>query len=338
MDFMQSAVTNFSDLVTTLQLTGRAGEGEHVRQLAGGVSALVGVVEGGHEPWVIKAPLGQLSVDDEWLADRSRGANEAAILAQLDGQLGPIRTPRLLFYDDDNVLFGEEFIAPPTLNYKDELLAGRGHAQRATALGIALATLHRIDPPSVLDGPGPRDLFEALRLDPYYRVTAERRPELRDGLLALVEETVNVARPTLVHGDLSPKNVLVTPTSLVLLDWEVIHVGDPAFDRGMMGAHFLLKAIYHGPGRAAMVVKAARNFWSAYEGPADEERSIRHLGAVVVARLYGKSRVDYLVDETSRQRAHRIGAAALGGHVRTVEGLFTLLDDEGGPRRTPFRT
>jgi hypothetical protein len=52
---MQSALTNFSDLVTTLQLTGRAGEGEHVRQLAGGVSALVGVVEDGHEPWVIKA-------------------------------------------------------------------------------------------------------------------------------------------------------------------------------------------------------------------------------------------------------------------------------------------
>src|ERR1700722_20169854 len=100
MDFMLSAVTNFSDLVTTLQLTGRAGEGERVRELAGGVSALVGVVEGGREPWVVKAPLGQLTVNDEWLADRSRGANEAAILAQLDGQLGPVRTPRLLFFDD----------------------------------------------------------------------------------------------------------------------------------------------------------------------------------------------------------------------------------------------
>lgn len=326
---MRSAVTNFSDLVTTLQQTGRAGEGEHVRELAGGVSALVGVVEGGGEPWVIKVPLGQLSVDDEWLADRSRGANEAAILAQLDGQLGPVRTPRLLFFDDDNVLLGEEFIAPPTLNYKDELLAGRGHAQRATMLGIALAELHQMTPLSVLEGPGPRDLFDALRLDPYYRVTAERRPELRDNLLALVDETVNVARATLVHGDLSPKNVLVTPTTLVLLDWEVIHVGDPAFDRGMMGAHFLLKAIYHGPANSATVVKAARNFWSAYQGPADEERSVRHLGGVMVARLYGKSPVDYLVDEASRQRAHRIGAAALSGHVRTGDELFALLSDEG---------
>jgi len=332
MDFMQSAVTNFSDLVTTLQRTGRTSEGEHVRELAGGVSALVGVVEGGREPWVIKVPLGRLSVDDEWLADRSRGANEAAILAQLDGLLGPIRTPRLLFYDDDHVLLGEEFIAPPTLNYKDELLAGRGHAQRATALGLALAQLHRMEPPSVLDGPDPRDLFDALRLDPYYRVSAERRPELRDDLLALVEETVNVARPTLVHGDLSPKNVLVTPTSLVLLDWEVIHVGDPAFDRGMMGAHFVLKAIHLAPGQCAMVVKAARNFWSAYEGPADEERSIRHLGGVMVARLYGKSPVDYLVDDASRQRAHHIGAAALSGEVRTVDEVLALLHDEGGPR------
>jgi 5-methylthioribose kinase len=281
---------------------------------------------------VIKVPLGQLTVDDEWLADRSRGANEAAILGALDGQLGPVRTPRLLFFDDENVLLGEEFIAPPTLNYKDELLVGRGHAQRASALGLALAQLHRMEPPGVLEGPGPRDLFDALRLDPYYRVTAERRPELRDDLLALVEETLNVTRPTLVHGDLSPKNILVTPTSLVLLDWEVIHVGDPAFDRGMMGAHFLLKLIHLGSENNAMVMKAARSFWSAYEGAADEERSLRHLGGVMVARLYGKSPVDYLTDDESRQRAHRIGAAALGGEARTLDEVFALLGGEEGSR------
>ena len=114
-----------------------------------------------------------------------------------------------------------------------------------------------------------------------------------------------------------------------LLGDEVIHVGDPAFDRGMMGAHFMLKALHHGVTRSTHhLVESARQFWLAYEGPAGVDQSIRHTGGVMVARLYGKSPVDYLVDEASRQRAHRIGAMALGGQVRTVDDLLELLDNE----------
>jgi aminoglycoside phosphotransferase (APT) family kinase protein len=329
MDFMLSALTNFDDLMLALRSTGRVSDTQHLRALTGGVSALVAVIEGGDEPWVVKAPLDQLSVDDEWLADRERGANEATILDLLKGQLGPVRTPRLLFYDRSHVLLGEEFIAPPTLNYKDELLAGRSHPEVAHSLGVALGILHRIDPPLTLSGPGPRQLFDELRLDPYYRMTAQRRPELRSDLLSLVDDTVNAPQTTLVHGDLSPKNVLVTTMAPVLLDWEVIHVGDPAFDRGMMGAHFMLKALHHGVTRSTHhLVESARQFWLAYEGPASVDQSIRHTGGVMVARLYGKSPVDYLVDEASRQRAYQIGAVALSGQVRTVDGLLELLDNE----------
>lgn len=326
---MQTVLTNFDDVISALRSMGRLSDTQQLRTLTGGVSALVALVEGGDEPWVVKAPLGQLTVDDEWLADRERGANEATILQLLDGQLGPVRTPRLLFFDESCVLLGEEFIAPPSLNYKDELLAGRGHPAVAHALGVALGLLHHVEPPPVLAGPGPRQLFDELRLDPYYRMTAQRRPELRDDLLSLVEETIDVPHRALVHGDLSPKNILVTASAPVLLDWEVIHTGDPAFDRGMMGAHFMLKALFHGATSSTHhLVGVARQFWQAYDGPAVEERSIRHTGGVMVARLYGKSPVPYLVDEPSRRRAHRIGARALSGRVKTVEALLQLLDEE----------
>ena len=92
---------------------------------------------------------------------------------------------------------------------------------------------------------------------------------------------------------------------------------------------FMLKALHHGVNRRAHpVVEAARGFWLAYDGPADLGRSIRHTGGVMIARLYGKSPVEYLVDESSRRRALRIGALALGGEINSVESLLGLLEDD----------
>ena len=326
---MQSVMTNLDDVIAVLRSSGRLGGDERLQPLTGGVSALVAVVEGGQLPWIVKTPLTQLTVSDEWLVGRERGANEATILELLAGALGPVRTPRLLFFDGAAVVLGEEYIAPPSLNYKDELLSGRAHPGVARALGEALGHLHRLSVPTALRGEGPRTLFDALRLDPYYRTTAHRRADLREDLETLIAATIDATERTLVHGDLSPKNVLVTPEAPVLLDWEVIHEGDPGFDRGKMGAHFMLKALYHGVHDAAHeMVEAAREFWRAYEGPAEVAHSLRHAGGVMVARLYGKSPVDYLTDEGARERAQRIGAIALRGRVTTYEDFLALIEEE----------
>lgn len=326
---MPTALTNFDDVVAFLRSTGRIGLNTDVHPLTGGVSALVAVVGDADQCWVVKVPLGKLSVDDDWCVGRERGANEAMLLELLAGELGPVRVPRLLFFEPSLVVLGEEFISGPTLNYKDELLKGHAHEGVAVSLGEAIGVLHRLQPPANLSGPAPRQLFDDLRLDPYYRAAAARRPELRDDLLSLVADTVGDPRTSLVHGDLSPKNVLITSGAPVLLDWEVIHVGDPAFDVGMMGAHLMLKALYHRvKGTTHPLINAARGFWRAYDGPADLERSIRHTGGIMIARLYGKSRVEYLEEESSRRRALRIGALALGGGIGSVESLLRLLDDD----------
>ena len=326
---MQSVLTTFDDVLVALRTSKRMTGNDRLRALTGGVSALVALVEGDGQPWIVKTPLGQLTVSDEWLVDRQRGANEATILELLDGQLGPVRTPRLLFFDEDLVLMGEEFIAPPAVNYKEDLLAGRAHLEVAVALGKAVGELHRLSAPPMLVGSGPRELFDALRLDPYYRMAAQRRPDLREGLLDLVHDTIAQPLRSLVHGDLSPKNILVTSSAPVLLDWEVVHTGDPGFDMGMMGAHLLLKAIYLEVRDAGHdLVEALRQFWTSYDGPADVEQSIRHTGGVMLARLYGKSPVEYLNNDVARDRAHRIGARALSGRITTVASLLSLIEDE----------
>ena len=94
-----------------------------------------------------------------------------------------------------------------------------------------------------------RTFFEALRLEPYYRYTALRTPASADFYDALITDTLSHAL-TLVHGDYSPKNVLVHHDQLVLLDYEVAHWGDPAFDVGFALTHLLSKAHHIAPRRA----------------------------------------------------------------------------------------
>ena len=122
-----------------------------------------------------------------------------------------------------------------------------------------------------------------------------------------------------MHGDFTPKNVLVTGGPPVLLDWEVIHAGDPAFDLGMLTAHLLLKACL-----IPALWPARPRPGRAYRGPADPARAVRHAGAIMLARLWGKSRVEYLTAEPVRVAAAAIGGRALHDGYGT---LTELLDD-----------
>jgi 5-methylthioribose kinase len=318
--------TSVDELRDALIATGRIDHSAQLRLMLGGVSSLVAIVEQPYDRWVARVPLERLAVDDEWIVDRSRGANEAAILDFLEGRLGSVRVPLLRFFDATLSVIGEELIEgnPPT--YKDELLAGRAHPDVAGFLGAAAGYLHSLDPPESICNDGPRQLFDALRLDPYYRATAQRVPTLRDNLTALIDDTTAAAPRTVVHGDLTPKNVLITAADPVLLDWEVVSVGDPSFDLGTFTAHLVLKALRDQPtGGVDQLLDAGRRFWANYSGPADRSRGIRHTGGVMLARLYGKSPVEYLEDSPARARVRFVGERALAGGIDQFESLAVIV-------------
>lgn len=323
-----TAPTDIEELRQVLLAAGRVTASARLTPLAGGVSSLVAEVVDGNARWVAKTPLARLAVVDEWRVDRRRGANEAAILAILDGQIGPARVPRLRFFDNDRVILGQELVAGPAPTYKGELLAGRSRTGVAATLGRAAAALHRLDPPRTLAGDGPRQLFEAQRLDPYYRATALRRPELDAALRRLILDTVEASPRRLVHGDFTPKNVLVPPGPAVVVDWEVVHTGDPAFDLGVMTAHLALKDLRARTAETGdRPFAAAMALWKAYDGPADRQRALRHAGAVMLARLYGKSPVEYLADSGARRRVHRVGEIALHGGLSGIAELDAAIGD-----------
>jgi len=110
-----------------------------------------------------------------------------------------------------------------------------------------------------------------------------------------------------VHGDYSPKNLLVWPGHVMLIDFEVGHYGDPAFDLGFFLSHLVLKSIWSGR-RQAEYCQLAAEFWRAYherlaatisaaELTALEERMLSNLAGCLLARIDGKSPVDYLSED-----------------------------------------
>jgi 5-methylthioribose kinase len=316
---------SFESVLAAMRAAGRIAGHSTVRRLSGGVSSFIAVVGEDGDPWVLKAARHRLDVRDEWTADPRRAHREGAILDALDGSLGPLRVPRVYRIHDDPPVLEMEWLAPPAVNWKAELLAGRVDLGIVDALARGMSVLHQRPVPAGIAGPAGTALFDSLRLDPYYRHVAARHREHAAALDRLIADCTAYRPARLVHGDFTPKNVLATDGPPVLLDWEVIHAGDPAFDLGMLSAHLLLKACRDRPAPAASPLwRAAAALAQAYHGPADPGLAVRHTGAIMLARLWGKSPVEYLTGEPERAAAATIGGRALHDGYGS---LTALLDD-----------
>ena len=307
-------------LLAYLARTGRiaAGERPRIQLLTGGVSNRTVLVERpGGESWVLKQALHKLRVKADWFSSPLRIRREAEGLRWLS-RLAPAGaiTP-LIFEDPEANLLAMAAVPQPHENWKNLLLAGRVDEDHVRQFGALLGAIHgrawheRETLAQVFDD---RSFFESLRIEPYYSFSAEQLPAAGDFLKALIDDTRR-ARFTLVHGDYSPKNILVHQGRLVLLDHEVIHFGDGAFDAGFALAHLLSKA-HHLAARRADFVAAAQEFWNTYRTSVAElpwaaeldARAARHTLACLLARVAGRSPLEYLDDAArARQRAAVLG-------------------------------
>jgi thiamine kinase-like enzyme len=300
-------------LLAYLRSTERIGIDERpfIRTLSGGVSNRTVYVERSNgEAWVIKQALEKLRVQVDWFSSPERIHREALGLQWL-AQLAPPGTiTPLIFEDHEHHLLAMQAVPQPHSNWKTLLLEGKLDNHDVEQFARLLGTIHRnahLQREQIAPLFDDRSFFVSLRIEPYYAYTAEQVPEAAHFLNTLIEETLTL-RLTLVHGDYSPKNILVYNNRLILLDHEVIHFGDPAFDLGFSLTHLLSKA--HHLIRPDFA-DAARHYWSVCcQTLTDvdwindlEARAVRHTLACLLARVAGRSPLEYLnADERARQR------------------------------------
>ncbi len=303
-----------------------------IKELGGGVSNTVLLVEAQGKRMVLKQSLGRLRVEEEWLSDRGRIARESAAMRKLARYFPAGSIPEIIFEDPENCIFAMTAAPPPADNWKSLLLAGdieddaRGRIARR--VGELLATLVSATWRSAAWEAefGDQFVFRQLRIDPYYRTTAARHPDLRMHFDRLIQ-TSSDRRVSLVHGDWSPKNLLISGEQVMAIDFEVVHFGDPAFDSAFLLNHLLLKSLYM-PGQRAVFSHMAAEFWTAFTTglpPATEwiERAtIEHLGCLLLARVDGKSPAEYLTSEELKEQVRRKARELIRNPPATIAGVF----------------
>ncbi len=332
---MELDIENFDDLRTYLmrQMPQESGRAVFFEKLLGGVSnRTVKVTWDDGRGWVLKQALAKLRVNEDWFSSPDRIQVEARALRWLNRLAPPGTTPSFVFQDPVNHLMAMEAVPEEHENWKSVLLSARVDPALFEQFGFLLGTIHRLSSES---GPELRrefadtSFFASLRLDPYYLFTARRIPAAASFLNALAQETLS-HKLSLVHGDFSPKNTLLYQDKLILLDYEVVHFGDSAFDVGFALTHFLSKA-HHVRQKRAALAAAAELFWRVYFKEVEalgwdalESRTVRHTLACLLARVAGKSPLEYLTpQEAARQsQAALILMAKTPIHVADLIGEF----------------
>lgn len=304
-----------AEIVDGLRGAGLIGDEDPVLEpLTGGVSCDVWKVETLSGSIVVKRPLAQLRVAAEWLAPVERGESEIRWLRRarnIDARMAP----EVLAELPHGHAFAMRFI-PGCPVWKDELVAGRVDADFAAAVGRGIAAVHAATANSEADQQAfPNDaMFRALRVDPFLLYVAERDAALAPVLRAMADR-LSARKIALVHGDVSPKNILVSADGPVFLDAECAVYGDPAFDLAFCTTHLLLKAVWLDDDRLCLCAKALVDAYRAaidWEDPAALlQRAGRLTAALLLARIDGKSPAPYLTEAVHKMLVREQARAML---------------------------
>jgi hypothetical protein len=309
-----------SDLDDFLRASGLAKPNEPAQwhALTGGVSSEIWRVDLPQQTLCVKRALPKLRVASDWEAPLSRNVYEWKWLCFAAEHL-PRVAPRPLARDENKGLFAMSFLPPEAYPvWKTQLLGGLVDPAVATDVGGALGRLHDVSAnrPELAREFDSLDNFHALRLHPYLLTAAARQPGLAERLKGLVDRTA-ATRVALVHGDVSPKNILIGAHGPVFLDAECAWYGDPAFDLAFCLNHLLLKTLVR-PDRTAALLHSFEQLTEAYfvealfePRAALEGRAAELLPALLLARVDGKSPVEYLVGQVPQQNFVRAFARKL---------------------------
>jgi aminoglycoside phosphotransferase (APT) family kinase protein len=299
------------------------------RPLTGGVSSDIWLVELAAGPVCVKRALPKLRVAADWRAPVRRNLYEARWMRRA-AAASPGAVPRLLGQDEATGCLAMEYLPPEEHPlWKARLRDGAADPGFAAAVGRTLARIHAAsaaDAEQVAAEFPTDDIFYDIRLEPYLAAAARAHPDRADALLGLVE-TTRATKRALVHGDVSPKNILIGSEGPIFLDAECAWWGDPAFDVAFCLNHLLLKCLWNRGARPGFLACFAALADSYLAGAGWEERgelerrAARLLPGLFLARVDGKSPVEYVTDERDKARVRHVARALMATPAERLEAV-----------------
>ncbi len=304
-------------------------------RLTGGVSSDIWRIDLPSGAVCVKRALAKLRVAADWHAPVERNRYEARWMRRANAAV-PGAAPALLGIDEASGALAMQYLSPEQHPlWKNELRDGRADPQFAAAVADRLVRIHAAtasDATVAAEFPTDQIFFD-IRLEPYLLATACAHPDLAMQLEALVAQT-QTNKHALVHGDVSPKNILCGPAGPVFLDAECAWWGDPAFDLAFCLNHLLLKCLWTPSARTRFLacfdaLAACYCRGVTWEAPtAVEERAARLLPGLFLARVDGKSPVEYITDEADKDRVRRTARRLLRRPVTRLAAVRHAWQEE----------
>ncbi|HYB04988.1 MAG TPA: aminoglycoside phosphotransferase family protein [Nitrososphaerales archaeon] len=304
-------------------------ENARLTVLGGGVSnVVVKVVSQSKGAFVVKRSLPKLRVEEDWFADRRRIMREAACLRVIGDYVGQNFAPKVLLEDAQNFACLLECAPEGTVTWKKDLLENKVDPRVTEEVSSFLSNFHGRTRTSekVREEFADQSNFIQLRINPYLVRVSERHPDLKMQLDEMITGLLS-KKLCLVHGDFSPKNILLLPGGKIwMIDCEVAHWGNPAFDVAFCTNHLLLKAIHLSSLRH---LKEADRFWGDYwqeSGWSHQEPfTTRVLGGLMLARVDGKSPAEYL-SEGDRNLVRGLSRSLVADRVEDFEQVTAAIE------------
>jgi 5-methylthioribose kinase len=312
----------------------RAGDDYALTPLGGGVSCDVFLAALPSRRVVVKRALPKLRVAADWRAPPERSKAEVAWIRLVAG-INPAWVPDVLGEDHKRHVFAMAYLPPETYPlWKAKLAEGHIDIGFAASVGAALVRIHaataaRNDIAAAFDN---RAQFHALRIESYLLHTAERNPDVAS-TIRRIANGVECSHIALMQGDISPKNILCGPEGPVFLDAETACYGDPAFDLAFCLNHLLLKGAWHPQfadalSGAFVALKDAYLSGIAWEDARElDRRAAALLAGLLLARIDGKSPVEYLTGESVKAFVRAQAKSFLIGPVPALPDIIARWTD-----------
>jgi aminoglycoside phosphotransferase (APT) family kinase protein len=322
--------------------------------LTGGVSSDIWKVELPTRTICVKRALPRLRVTAEWRAPVTRNKSEWDWIQFVSSHF-PGVVPEPIAHDDELQMLAMQYLPPATFPvWKSRLFAANIDRDFAARTGQTLAKIHALSAriPDLRQSFKTDETFFSLRLEPYLLATAEKHPSLKNSIYDTARRIAET-HVALVHGDVSPKNILVGRDGPVFLDAECAWYGDPAFDLAFCLNHFLLKCLAR-PRATFELITTYATFVECYMREVDwearerlEARCANLLPMLFLARVDGKSPVEYITDETQKdlvrdtaylfikQPAEKLLSIAI--HWQTIASLNLQIEQVGKDGLPPLR-
>jgi hypothetical protein len=313
--------------------------GLYVRYFSGGVSCTVAFVSDTKKQVIIKQALPALKVAELWECDPGRMAAEYKAL-EIYARLTPRYVPLPVFYDEENNIMCREAAPEDCPMWKTQLLEGLLDFRVAEKAIDSLLIVHNetAGKSEVKEAFQNTDVFYNLRINPYIEFTVEKHRELKKDSEAVIELLMG-GKFALVHGDYSPKNILVSGDQIFILDMEVAHFGHPAFDLAFFSNHFLLKSIKNKRWSDAYL-NMLRYMMDIYfkgltcmDALTLEKAAVLTLAFLFLARVDGKSPAEYITQEEDKTLIRQISFEMLNGRMGSFDEVISLVKNVVGKKK-----